>query len=44
MPALSIGKVDKYGYLTDEKLILTSYLSGIIEQAKFTYFSLGKAL
>ena len=43
MSALSIGKVDEYGFLTDEK-ILTSDLSGIIEQAKFTYFSLGKAL
>ena len=43
MSALSIGNVDKYEYPTDEK-ILTSDQSRIIEQAKFTYFPLGKAL
>ena len=40
--ALSSGKTDKYEYLTGEK-ILPSNQQQIIEQAKFTYFSLGKA-
>ena len=39
--ALSSGRIDKYEYLTGEE-ILTSDQSRIIEQAKFTYFSLGK--
>ena len=40
--ALSSGKIDKYGYLTGEE-ILASNQQQIIEQAKFTYFPLGKA-
>ena len=40
--ALSSGKTDKYEYLTDKE-ILPSDQSRIIEQAKFTYSSLGKA-
>ena len=41
--ALSLGEIDKYEYLTGEE-ILPSDQSQIIEQAKFIYFSLGKAL
>ena len=40
--ALSSGKTDKYKYLTGEE-ILPSNKKQIIEQAKFTYSSLGKA-
>ena len=40
--ALSSGKIDKYKYLTGQE-ILPSDQSRIIEQAKFTYFPLGKA-
>ena len=40
--ALSSGKIDKYEYLTGEE-ILPSNQQKIIEQAKFTYSSLGKA-
>ena len=40
--ALSSGKIDKYEYLTGEK-ILPSNQRQIIEQAKFTYPPLGKA-
>ena len=40
--ALSSGKVDKYEYLTGEE-ILPSNQQQIIEQAKSTYFPLGKA-
>ena len=40
--ALSSSKIDKYEYLTDEE-ILPSDERRIIEQAKFTYSSLGKA-
>ena len=40
--ALSSGKIDKYEYLTSEE-ILPSNQQLIIEQAKFTYFPLGKA-
>ena len=40
--ALSSGKIDKYEYLTGEE-ILPSNQRQIIEQAKFTYFPLGKA-
>ena len=40
--ALSSGKIDKYEYLTGEK-ILPSNQQQIIEQAKFTYSLLGKA-
>ena len=39
---LSSGKIDKYEYLTGEE-ILPSNQQQIIEQAKFTYFPLGKA-
>ena len=39
---LSSGKIDKYEYLTGEE-ILPSNQQQIIEQAKFTYSSLGKA-
>ena len=42
IPALSSGKIDKYAYLTGEE-ILPSTQQQIIEQAKFTYFLLGKA-
>ena len=40
--ALSLGKLDKYEYLTGEE-ILPSNQRQIIEQAKFTYSPLGKA-
>ena len=40
--ALSSGKIHKYEYLTSED-ILPSNQKQVIEQAKFTYFSLGKA-
>ena len=40
--ALSSGKIDKYEYLTGEE-ILPSNQKQIIEQAKFTYYLLGKA-
>ena len=40
--ALSSGKINKYEYLTGEK-ILPSNQKQIIEQAKFTYSPLGKA-
>ena len=40
--ALSSGKIHKYEYLTGED-ILSSNQQQIIEQAKFTYSSLGKA-
>ena len=39
--ALSSGKIDKYEYLTGEE-ILPSNQQQIIQQAKFTYSSLGK--
>ena len=41
--ALSSGKIDKYEYLTGEEII-PSNQEQIIEQAKFTYSPLGKAL
>ena len=41
--ALSSSKIDTYEYLT-EKEILPSNHQQIIEQAKFTYSPLGKAL
>ena len=41
--ALSSGKIGKYEYLTGEE-ILPSNQQQIIEQAKFTYSPLGKAL
>ena len=40
--ALSSGKIDKYEYLTGKE-ILPSNQKQIIEQAKCTYFTLGKA-
>ena len=40
--ALSSGKIDKHEYLTGEE-ILPSNQKQITEQAKFTYFPLGKA-
>ena len=40
--ALSSGKIHKYEYLTGED-ILPPNQQQVIEQAKFTYFSLGKA-
>ena len=40
--ALSSGKIHKYEYLTGED-ILPSNQQQIIEQAKFTYYPLGKA-
>ena len=40
--ALSSGKINKYEYLTAEE-ILPSNQEQLIEQAKFTYSSLGKA-
>ena len=40
--ALSSGKLHKYEYLTGED-ILPSNQQQIIEQARFTYFTLGKA-
>ena len=40
--ALSLGKIDKYEYLTGEE-ILPSNQQQIIEQAKCTYSPLGKA-
>ena len=40
--ALSSGKIDTYEYLTGEE-ILSSNQQQILEQAKFTYFLLGKA-
>ena len=43
IPALSSGKLDKYEYLTGEE-ILPSNQQQIIDQAKFTYSPLGKAL
>ena len=41
--ALSSGKINKYEYLTGEE-ILPSNQQQIIQQAKFTYSPLGKAL
>ena len=41
--ALSSGKIDKYEYLTGEE-ILPSNQQQIIEQVKFTYSPLGKAI
>ena len=41
--ALSSGKIDKYEYLKGEE-ILHSHQRRVIEQAKFTYSPLGKAL
>ena len=41
--ALSSGKIDKYEYLTDEE-ISPSNQQQIIQQAKFAYSPLGKAL
>ena len=43
LSALSSGKIDKYEYLTGEE-ILPSNQQQIIQQAKFAYYPLGKAL
>ena len=43
MSALSSGKLDKYEYLTGEEII-PSNQQKIIQQAKFNYSPLGKAL
>ena len=40
--ALSSGKIDKYQYFTNEKILLSDQ-SRIIERAKFTYSPLSKA-
>ena len=40
--ALSSGKIDKYEYLTGEEIVNFNQRQ-ITEQAKFAYFSLGKA-
>ena len=42
--ALSSNKIRKYEYLTGGEEILPSNQKQIIEQAKFTYSPLGKAL
>ena len=42
LSALSLGKIDKYEYLTGEE-ISPFNKQQIIEQAKFTYSVLGKA-
>ena len=42
IPASSSDKIDKYEYLTGEEII-PSNQQQIIEQAKFTYYPLGKA-
>ena len=41
--AFSSGKIDKYEYYTGEDMLLSDQRR-VIEQAKFTYFPLGKAL
>ena len=41
--ALSSGKIDKYEYLTGEKILLSNQQQ-ITEQAKFTYFPKEKHL
>ena len=41
--ALLPRKIDKYGYLTGEEIVILDQ-SRMIEQAKFTYSLLGKAL
>ena len=40
--ALSSGKIDKYEYLTGEEILLSNQQQ-VIEQAKLTYSSRGKA-
>ena len=42
MSTLSFRKIDKYEYLTGEKLLLSNQRQ-IIERAKFAYFPLGQA-
>ena len=41
--ALSSGKIDKYEYLTSNEILLSDKKK-VIQQATFTYSSLGKAL
>ena len=43
LKVLLSGKIDKYKYLLSEETFLSNR-SQIIEQAKFTYSSLGKSL
>ena len=43
IPALSSGKIHKYEYLTGEDILLVIQQQ-IIEQVRFTYSPLGKAL
>ena len=40
--ALSSGKIDKYGWLTGNEILMSNQRQ-VIEQAKFTYSPLGKA-
>ena len=42
MSALSLGKIDKYEYLTGEDILLSDERR-VIQQAKFTYFPLRTA-
>ena len=41
--ALSSGRIDKYEYLTSKKILIFDQRR-VIEQGKFTYSPLGKAL
>ena len=41
--ALSSGKIDKYEYLAGEEILLSDQRK-VMEQVKFTYSPLGKAL
>ena len=41
--ALSSDRIDKYEYITGKEILLSNQ-NRIIEQTKFTYFPLGKAL
>ena len=43
MSALLLGKIDKYEYFAGEET-LSSYQKRMIEEAKFAYSPLGKAL
>ena len=43
IPVLSSGKIDKYEYLPGQKM-LPSDQRRVTEQAKFTYYPLGKTL
>ena len=41
---VSSCKIDKYEYFTDEEILPANHQSQIIEQVKFTYYSLAKDL